>query len=137
MAAATAKDFRGKVVDLAEYSHCHRTTIGHFLAEGKWDEAVLQNKIKAESVRHVLGESKRMSEPLFVIHDDDTICEKSKFSSQATSPIEQTGFHHSHLKGKVVWGHQVQATILQCRDMSLIYSIDLYDKTNTSADGKV
>lgn len=41
MVAATAKGFRGKVVDLAEYSHCHRTSLGHFLAEGKWDESVL------------------------------------------------------------------------------------------------
>ncbi|GEM_PF-2822036 len=31
--AATAKGFRGKVVDLAEYSDCHRTMICHFLAE--------------------------------------------------------------------------------------------------------
>jgi hypothetical protein len=46
MAAATAKGFRGKVADLAEYSHCHRTTPGHFLAHGKWEETVLQHKVK-------------------------------------------------------------------------------------------
>jgi hypothetical protein len=136
MAAATAKGFRGKVVDLAEYSNCHRTTLGHFLAEGKWDEAVLQNKVKAESLRQVVQTSKRTAEPLFVIHDD-TIAQKTKPSSQAEAPMELTGFHHSHLLGKVVWGHQVQATVLGCADLSLLHSIDLYHKTKTHPDGTV
>nr|WP_240414675.1 hypothetical protein [Paenibacillus periandrae] len=95
MAAATAKGYRGKVIDLTEYSDRHRMTLGHFLAEGKWDEAVLQNKVKTESLLQV----------------------------------EQIGFQHSHLEGKVVWGHQVQATVVQCSSASLIHSIDLYDKT--------
>ncbi|MFB6367924.1 IS701 family transposase, partial [Paenibacillus elgii] len=134
MAAATAKGFRGKVVDLAEYSNRHRTTLGHFLAEGKWDETVLQNKVKTESLRHVVEIAKRTQEPLFVIHDD-TISKKTKPSSQAKSPIEQTGFHHSHLEGKVVWGHQVQATVVQSGGLSLIHAIDLYDKTKSHPDG--
>ncbi|OXM16400.1 IS701 family transposase [Paenibacillus herberti] len=134
MAAATAKGFRGKVVDLAEYSNCHRTTLGHFLAEGKWDETVLQNKVKNESLRRVVQIANQTAEPLFVIHDD-TISKKTKPSSQAQSPIEQTGFHHSHLEGKIVWGHQVQATVVQSSDTSLIHSIDLYDKTKTNPDG--
>lgn len=136
MAAATAKGYRGKVVDLADYSDCHRTTLGHFLAEGKWDEAVLQHKVKIESLRHVVQLSKQTAEPLFVIHDD-TISKKTKPSSQAKSPIEQTGFHHSHLEGKVVWGHQVQATVVQSSSVSLIHSIDLYDKTKRHPDGTV
>jgi hypothetical protein len=44
--------FRGKVVDLEEYSHCHRTTLGHFLAHGKWEETVPQHKVKTEFVRN-------------------------------------------------------------------------------------
>ena len=75
MAAATAKGYRGKIVDLADYSNRHRTTLGHFLAEGKWDESVLQNKVKTESLRHVVQLSKQTTEPLFVIHDD-TIAKK-------------------------------------------------------------
>lgn len=51
--------------------------------------------------------------------------------------MEQTGFHHSHLEGKVVWGHQVQATVVQSSNTSLIHSIDLYDKTKTNPDGTV
>lgn len=30
MVASTAKGFRGKVVDVAEYGSSHRTTTGHF-----------------------------------------------------------------------------------------------------------
>jgi hypothetical protein len=136
MVAATAKGFRGKVVDLAEYSERYRTTLGHFLAKGKWDESVLQSKVKSESIRQVLQKSKQTEEPLFVIYDD-TISKKTKPSSQATSPMEQTGFHHSHLEGKVVWGHQVQAAVMACGDMALIHSIDLYDQTNIKPDGSV
>lgn len=51
MAAATAKGFRSKAVDLAEYSDSHRTTLGHFPAEGKWDKRVLQTKVKTELER--------------------------------------------------------------------------------------
>lgn len=91
MAAAAAKGFRGKVVNLAEYSDRHRTTLGHFLAVGKWDEAVLQNKVKAESLRQVVEIANCTAEPLFVIHDD-TIAKKTMPSSQAKSPIEQTAF---------------------------------------------
>ncbi len=125
MTAATAKGFRGKVTDLEEYSDCHRTTLGHFLAEGVWDEGVLQNKVKTESLRQILESSQYTKEPIFVIHDD-TIAQKTKPSSQARSPMEQADFHHSHLLGKVVWGHQVQATVLGCSNLSLIHSIDLY-----------
>ncbi|NUU58943.1 hypothetical protein HPT30_00780, partial [Paenibacillus sp. JW14] len=78
--------------------------------------------------------SKRTAEPLFVIHDD-TIAQKTKPSSQARFPIEQAGFHHSHLQGKVVWGHQVKATVFGCSDLSLIHSIDLYAKKYTHPEG--
>lgn len=40
MVAVIAKGFLG-AVDPAEYSHCYRTSVGHILAEGKWDEKVL------------------------------------------------------------------------------------------------
>lgn len=136
VAAATAKGFRGKVVDLAEYSDCHRTTLGHFLAAGKWDEAVLQNQVKTESLRQVVQASRQTSEPMFIIHDD-TIAQKTRPSSQAQAPMALTGFHHSHLLNKVVWGHQIQATVVGCTDLSLLHSMDLYDKTTTHPDGTV
>jgi len=134
IAASTAKGFRGKVVDIAEYSDCHRTTIGHFLSDGKWDESYLQRIVKEESLRHVVQQSKQTKEPIFVIHDD-TVCKKTKPSLQAVSPIEQTDFHYSHLDGTVVFGHQVQATMIQCADTTWIHEIRRYDKAKTKADG--
>jgi hypothetical protein len=136
MVAATAKGFRAKVVDLAEYSPRHRTTLGHFLSHGKWDERVLQNKIKKESIHQVLQISRQTQEPVFVIHDD-TVAAKTKPSSQALFPMERTGFHHSHLLGKVVFGHQLQATVLASAKVSLIHSMDLHDKEETLPDGRV
>lgn len=129
--ASTAKGYRGKVVDIAEWSPSHRTSIGHFLSHGVWDETYLQRIVKKESLDFVIKHAKQIEEPLFVIHDD-TVCEKTKPSSQAKRPIEQTGFHHSHLKGKRVWGHQVQATMVQCGTYTLIHDIRRYDKTNQS-----
>ncbi|OAS13253.1 hypothetical protein A8708_10645 [Paenibacillus oryzisoli] len=87
---------------------------------------MLQNKVKNEALQQVVQIANQTADPLFIIHDD-TISKKTKSSSQATSPMEQTGFHHSHLEGKVVWGHQVQATVVQSSDTSLIHSIDLYE----------
>lgn len=59
-----------------------------FLAEGKWDEAVMQSKVKTESLRHVVQESKQIAEPLFFIHDD-TIAKKTKPSSASTVVIQK------------------------------------------------
>lgn len=84
MVAATAKGFRGKVVDLAEYSHCHRTSLGRFLAEGKWDERVLQQRVSVEAQAKVKAISERTTEPLFVIHDD-TIAQDEAFVTGTVS----------------------------------------------------
>jgi hypothetical protein len=129
--ASTAKGYRGKVVDLAEWSSRHRTSIGHFLSEGVWNEAYIQRIVKQESLRCVIRHSKQTEQPIFVIHDD-SVCEKTKPSSRAERPIEQAGFHHSHLKKKCVWGHQVQATMVQSGEFSLIYDVHRYDPTKQS-----
>ena len=129
--AATAKGYRGKVADIAEWSSFHRTSIGHFLSQGVWDESYIRKIVKQESLQFVASHSKDTEQPLFVIHDD-TVCKKTKPSSQAQRPIEQADFHYSHLEGKSVWGHQVQATLVQCGDYSLIHDIRRYDKTKQS-----
>lgn len=129
--AATAKGYRGKVTDIAEWSSFHRTSIGHFLSHGVWDESYIRKIVRQESLQFVLSHSKDTEQPIFVIHDD-TVCKKTKPSSQAQRPIEQTDFHYSHLEGRSVWGHQVQATLVQCGDYSLIHDIHRYDKTKQS-----
>ncbi len=129
--AAIVKGYRGKVADIAEWSSVHRTSIGRFLSHGIWGESYIQKLVRQHSLQFVVSHSKKTEQPLFVIHDD-TVCHKTKPSSQAQRPIEQADFHFSHLESKSVWGHQVQATLVQCGDHSLIHDIHRYDKTKQS-----
>jgi len=102
--AATAKGYRGKIVDFAEWSSCHRTSLGHFLSYGAWDESYIRRIVKKESLQFVCSQSKYTEQPVFVIHDD-TVCKKTKPSSQAQHPIEQADFHfynHSFLEAQNV-----------------------------------
>ncbi len=45
------------------------------------------------------------------IQIDDTVITKTKPSSKAKCPTEGTGWHYSHLEGKIVYGYQVHAVI--------------------------
>ena len=60
---------------------------------------------------------------------DDTISSKTIPSSKAKHPIESAYFHFSHLKKKQDYGHQAVAVLLSCNGITLLYSIDMYDKT--------
>ena len=44
-------------------------------------------------------------------------------------PIESAYFHFSHLKKKQDYGHQAAAVLLSCNGVTLLYSIEMYDKT--------
>lgn len=129
--AAVTKGFNAKVTDIAEQSTHHRTTLGHFLNKGVWDETLIERRIKQQVLKRSLKMSSKMDQPLFVIHDD-TVCVKAKPSSQAHTPIQGTGYHFSHLEGKPVWGNQLLATMLQCNGQSLIYDLKPYDKEGKS-----
>ena len=37
--------YQGKNVDFANHSDCHRTTLGHFLNHGIWDETILETAV--------------------------------------------------------------------------------------------
>ncbi|GMQ55834.1 hypothetical protein AN1V17_02260 [Vallitalea sediminicola] len=52
--------------------------------------------------------------------------------SQVKAPIQKDGFHHSHLLGKTVWGHQVLSTMVSCIGHNPNYDIYLYDKEHGS-----
>ncbi len=129
--AAVSKGFKAKTTDIAEYSSNHRTTIGHFLSKGKWAEKHIDKIIKKRILNFMISNSNNNNEPIFV-STDDTVNKKTKPSSQAKSPIEKGSFHHSHLLGKTVWGHQVIATMISCMGHTLNYDIQLYDKENQS-----
>ena len=127
--ASCVKGNRGKMTDYSEVGTAHRTTYGHFLATGKWDDKRLEETQKRESFQTILELSRRKEAPLFV-SIDDTVVRKSVPSSKAKRPTQGTGWHYSHLEGKVVYGYQVHAAIVGTGDSSLCYSLKRYCPDN-------
>ncbi len=129
LVAMALKGFRAKMTDVDEVSNCHRTTVSRFLSNEKsWDDKPLKEYIHKTSFECIQTESTQKATPIFV-SIDDTVNVKTKPSSQASRPIEKAEFHHSHLLGKQVWGHQVMAIIVSCGKTVLNHDIHRYDKT--------
>ena len=133
IAGASQKGYRGKVTDLVElsFASCHRTTFGHFLAKGIWDESYLWKAMKDIVLATVRKAAQQTNEPIFAIYDD-TISKKTKPSSQASHPIEATEFHFSHLECKTVWGHQLLAGLLSVGSLTLPYYFEHYERGSIS-----
>jgi hypothetical protein len=129
---STQKGYKGTVTDivLLSIANCHRTTFGKFLSEGVWNINFAWKGIRKFVVRTIY-ECSSPNLPVFAIYDD-TIAEKTKPSSQATSVIQEASFHHSHLKGKQVYGHQLLTTMLSCGKKILPYYIQRYKKGEKS-----
>ena len=125
--------YRGKTVDFEAHSDCHRTTIAHFLNNGKWDESILENIIKHCVIETIYNESKHSGKPVLCVIDD-TISSKTKPSSKAKHPIEDAYFHFSHLKKAQDYGHQTISVMLSCNGITLNYAIIMYDKTVSKID---
>lgn len=120
IAGASQKGYHGKVADIVDlgFASCHRTTFGHFLSKGVWDESYLWKVIKEMVLSAIIKTSKKTLSLIFAIYDD-TISKKTKPSSQAKHPIEATDFHFSHLECKTVWGHQLLAALLSVGSLTL------------------
>ena len=73
--------------------------------KGVWDEIRLLQAIQQYVRKQIHRVAKQTNEPVLLMIDD-TICQKTKPSLQAKSPIEGCDHHFSHTKGKFVWGHQ-------------------------------
>ena len=86
----------------------HRTTVSHFLNNGKWNSLQFEKALKRQVIDRIYGEPRKSGEPVFCIVDD-TIASHTKPSSQAMHPIEAAYYHQSHLKKCQDYGH------LQCR----------------------
>jgi hypothetical protein len=126
--AMMLKGFGGKMTDIAELAlYAHRTCVGKFLDSDGWDELYLLNALKKHTIDTIWHHAKQTKKPIYVIIDD-TICEKSIPSSQASSPIYGCGFYRSHLKNKMVYGQQFVSLMLRCGDLVLPYDIVLYEK---------
>ena len=129
---STQKGYKGTITDivLLSLAHCHRTTFGKFLSEGVWNINFAWKGIRKFVVSTII-ENSAFDNPIFAIYDD-TIAEKTKPSSKAENTIQEAGFHHSHLKHKNVWGHQLLTTMLSNGKKILPYSIERYKKGEKS-----
>ncbi len=127
--ASCAKGNSGKMTDYAEVFPTHRTTYGHFLAKGKWDDEKMAQTQQRESFQTITEIAASGQEPIF-ISIDDTVITKTKPSSKAKHPTEGTGWYYSHLEGKVVYGYQVHAAIVSTGKTGLCYSLKRYSKEN-------
>lgn len=67
------KGHSGKMSDYGECGPAHRTTYGHFLAKGKWDDKRLEETQKRESFQTVSELSRRDGTPLFISIDDTVL----------------------------------------------------------------
>lgn len=122
------KGYQGKISDVAELaSPRHRTSISRFLSNSTWNEEFLLKALRSFVIDLIWAKSRESNKPIYFIIDD-TISEKTKLSSKAISPIEKCSLHHSHLKGKIAYGHQIVSSLLCCDGLVLPYSIDIYDK---------
>ena len=128
IAAVFCLGYKGKTVNFELYSDYHRTTISRFLRDERWDDAPLAAAMKALAVNTVYDLSRRSGMPVLAIIDD-TISSKTIPSSKAKHPIESAYFHFSHLKKKQDYGHRAVAVLLSCNGITLLYSIEMYDKT--------
>jgi len=130
--AMALKGYKGKVSDASELtSHRHRTNIGKFLNKSPWNEEFLTQAIREYNIKCIWRMSKNTGNPIYIIIDD-TVCEKTLPSSKAQNTIQGCSFHSSHLKKKVVYGHQFVTVMLRCGDTVLPYAMVMYNKETMS-----
>lgn len=118
--SAVQGGFDGKLKNVPELSmrNIHRTSTGI-------------NSYQIYVLAQIRLQARKTGLPIYVILDD-TIAEKTKPSSKAKKPTEGCGYHHSHLKKKLVYGHQIVCVLLECGGLRLPYYMDLYDKRKQS-----
>lgn len=116
--------FTGKLTEIHAFSHHkrHRTTLSHFLKKGSWNEDYLLQQVRQHIIHQLKG-----NDPVFLLLDD-TICEKTKPSSQVERPTESCGFHFSHRASKSVWGHQVVQLMMKTCGLAYPYEFQLFHK---------
>lgn len=120
--ASLQKGNTGKTTDFEELKSVHRTTYGHFLSKGKWDDKRVEDTQKRESF-HTMSRLAGETNMPICVSIDDTIVKKTKPSSHAKHPTEEAGWNYSHLEQKVVYGYQIHATLLGCGDANVPYAI--------------
>lgn len=132
-ASAMQGGFDGKIINVPELSmrNVHRTSIGKFLSKSPWPTSLVMDRYQIYVLAQINLQVRKTGFPVYVILDD-TIAEKTKPSSKALKPIEGCSFHHSHLRKKRVYGHQVVCVLLECGGLKLPYYMEFYDKGKQS-----
>ena len=124
--------YSGKLSQVSGLAHhADRTCVSRFLNSKSWNEAHLLKTLNAYVIGKIWSHSRKTGLPIYVLIDD-TICEKTKPSSKAKQPIYGCGFHKSHLKNEIVYGHQFVAAMLRCGEQVLPLTVQLYEKDNMS-----
>ncbi|MCQ5364097.1 IS701 family transposase [Anoxybacillus salavatliensis] len=136
--ALTTKGFAGTLTDLHHWSFHpnHRTTLSHFFTKSLWDEETLLRKLQQWMLRRVERIAKQENQPLFV-SIDDTICQKTKPSSQATHVIQGCDWHYSHTEKKSIWGHSLVWLMVHTMTQAFPFAFRLYDKAAGKSKGKL
>ena len=116
------KGNQSKTTDFAELKQGFRTTYGHFLSKGKWDEQAVSQQQQEVSFQKIAELALAKDAPLY-LSIDDTVIEKKKPSTRAKQPMEGTGWHYSHLAGKQVFGYQVFGANISAGDVSLCFCL--------------
>ena len=117
--------YKGKVVNAEVFSEKHRTTVAHFLNNGRWDRLHFEKALKRQVIDRIYEGSRKSGAPVFCIVDD-TIASHTAPSSQVMHPIEAVYYHQSHLKKQQDYGHQAVGVMLSYNELSLNYAIVLY-----------
>jgi hypothetical protein len=123
MLSAVSKGFSGKTTEMSEYSANHRTTISHFLRQGKWDSERLGEALSQLCHSYIVQQAQEQNTPI-LLSIDDTVNPKKRPSSTARRPMEGTAYHYSHLQGKKVWGHQALAALIGTGETTLCYQLE-------------
>jgi hypothetical protein len=122
-----------KIINISKmyFVNRHKTSIGNFLSKSKFNTDKIL-KLYQKFIRNIiLNISLVTKQPIEAIIDD-TVLEKTRPSSKAKKPSEKCGYHHSHTKGKCVYGYQIVIVLLRCGSVELPYLIKIYDKSKMS-----
>ncbi|WP_269054218.1 transposase [Paenibacillus tundrae] len=102
-----------------------------FLSSRKWGHILLKTYRPTCLFSADPSVCSARNSPIFVILDD-TVCKKTKPSSQATHTIQGASFQHSHLKGQHVYGHAVVQTLLRSGNQVFPFATERYDPKGKS-----
>lgn len=80
--------YHGKIANTKYFSEKHRTSIAHFLNDGKWDSLEVERSFRKQVVDTVYHESRKSRQPVFCIVDD-TIASHKRLRHRHCTPLKR------------------------------------------------